>query len=125
VPFELAGAVLEEEGGLERWARLLPLLDETMLLADRGFDSGDFLAAAESVAATRAQFLVRLNASRRPPVLRHLPDGSFLSIKGDIGRVVLARLCEPRRSRVCARKVKSPLSRWNKHRRTLTTRHWS
>ena len=41
------------------WARrLLHLLDETMLvLIDRGFDGGEFLA---EVAATRAQFLVRL-----------------------------------------------------------------
>jgi Insertion element 4 transposase N-terminal/Transposase DDE domain len=65
------------------WARqLMPLLDATMLvLMDRGFDAGDFLA---EVAATRAQFLVRLNASRRPPVLRHLPDGSFLSLIGGV-----------------------------------------
>jgi hypothetical protein len=58
------------------WARrLLHLLDKTMLvLMDRGFDSGDFLAG---VAGTGAQFLVRLNANRRPPVLRHLPDGSL------------------------------------------------
>jgi hypothetical protein len=46
------------------WARrLLGLLDETMLvLMDRGFDAGTFLA---EVAATRAQFLVRLTAARR------------------------------------------------------------
>lgn len=46
------------------WARrLLHLLDETMLvLADRGFDAGAFLA---DLAATRAQFLVRLTAARR------------------------------------------------------------
>ncbi len=36
-------------------------------------------------------------------------------LTGDIGRAVLARLHGPRRPRVCARKVKSPLSRWNKH----------
>jgi hypothetical protein len=54
------------------WARrLLHLLDETMLvLMDRGFDGAEFLA---QVAATKAQFLVRLNASRRPPVLSRLP----------------------------------------------------
>jgi hypothetical protein len=61
------------------WARkLLHLLDETMLLlADRGFDAGEFL---REVAATQAQFLVRLCSTRRPPVLRRLPDGSFLSL---------------------------------------------
>jgi len=65
------------------WARkLLHLLDETMLvLADRGFDAADFLAG---VAATRAQFLVRLTANRRPPLLRHLPDGSITSVIGGV-----------------------------------------
>jgi hypothetical protein len=36
-------------------------------------------------------------------------------LAGDIGRAVLAGLHGPRRPRVCARRVKSPLSRWNKH----------
>jgi hypothetical protein len=40
------------------------------------------------------------------------PDGD---LAGDIGRAVLANLHGPRRPRVRARKVKSPLSRWNKH----------
>jgi Insertion element 4 transposase N-terminal/Transposase DDE domain len=35
-------------------------------------------------------------------------------LPGDIGRAVLARAHASRRPRVCARKVKSPLSRWNK-----------
>jgi Insertion element 4 transposase N-terminal len=65
------------------WARkLLHLLDESMLvLMDRGFDAGDFLG---QVAATKAQFLVRLNATRRPPVLGRLPDGSVLSVIGGV-----------------------------------------
>ena len=65
------------------WARkLLPLLDESMLvLMDRGFDAGKFLGQA---AATRAQFLVRLTAARRPPVLGRLADGSVLSLIGGI-----------------------------------------
>jgi hypothetical protein len=48
------------------WARqLLHLPGASMLvLMDRGFDGGTFLA---EVAATRAQFLVRLNGARRPP----------------------------------------------------------
>ena len=74
------------------WARtLLHLLDETMLvLADRRFDAGDFLA---EVAAAKAQFLVRLNASRRPPVLAHLPDGSFLSLIGGVKvRIITAQV---------------------------------
>jgi Insertion element 4 transposase N-terminal/Transposase DDE domain len=36
-------------------------------------------------------------------------------LAGSIGRAVLANLHGPRRPRVCARRVKSPLSRWNKH----------
>ncbi|MGH3193437.1 MAG: transposase [Streptosporangiaceae bacterium] len=46
------------------WARtLLHRLDETMLvLMDRGFDGGEFL---HEVAATKAQFLVRLTSARR------------------------------------------------------------
>jgi hypothetical protein len=36
-------------------------------------------------------------------------------LAGGIGRAVLANLHRPRRPRVCARRVKSPLSRWNKH----------
>jgi len=74
------------------WARqLLHLLDETMLvLADRGFDAGAFLA---ELAATRAQFLVRLTSTRRPPVLRDLPDGSFLSLIGGIKvRIITAQV---------------------------------
>lgn len=61
------------------WAcKLLHVLDEPMLvLMDRGFDAGEFLA---DVAATKAQFLVRLTATRQPPVLRHLPNGSFTSL---------------------------------------------
>jgi hypothetical protein len=75
-------------GGLD-WARqLLHLLDKTMLvLMDRGFDAGDFLA---DVAGTGAQFLVRLNASRRPAVLRHLSDGSFTSVIGGVKVRVIA-----------------------------------
>jgi hypothetical protein len=36
-------------------------------------------------------------------------------LAGGIGRAVLANLHGPRRPRACARRVKSPLSRWNKH----------
>jgi len=37
-----------------------------------------------------------------------------IDLIGDIGRAVLADLAPPRRPRVSVRKVKSPLSRWNK-----------
>ena len=87
----LAGAVSGTPAdGEVTWARrLLHLLDETMLvLMDRGFDGGEFLAG---VAAARAQFLVRLTSTRRPPVLHHLPDGSVLSVIGGVRvRVITA-----------------------------------
>jgi len=72
------------------WARtLLPLLDPTMLvLMDRGFDAAAFLA---ETAATGAQFLTRLTAARRPPLLARLPDGSALSrIGGVTVRIITA-----------------------------------
>jgi hypothetical protein len=80
----LLGAVFGSTAeGEITWARkLLHLLDETMLvLMDRGFDGGEFLA---EVAATKAQFLVRLGSVRRPPVLGHLPDGSVRSVIGGV-----------------------------------------
>jgi hypothetical protein len=80
----LLGAVFgSTASGEQAWARkLLHLLDATMLvLMDRGFDAGEFLG---EVAATRAQFLVRLTSLRRPPVLGHLPDGSVLSLIGGV-----------------------------------------
>ena len=86
----LIGAVFGSPADGEiTWARkLLHLLDETMLvLMDRGFDTGEFLA---DVAATKAQFLVRLTATRRPPVLRHLPDGSILSLIGGVRVRIIA-----------------------------------
>ena len=87
----LIGAVFGTPAdGEVAWARkLLRLLDDSMLvLMDRGFDAGQFLA---EVHAARAQFLVRLLSVRRPPVLRRFPDGSVLSVIGGIQvRVITA-----------------------------------
>jgi hypothetical protein len=86
----LIGAVFGSPADGEiTWARkLLHLLDETMLvLMDRGFDAGEFL---REVAGAKAQFLVRLTATRRPPVLRHLPDGSVLSLIGGVEVRIIA-----------------------------------
>ena len=52
-----------------------------IVLLDRGFSSNAFLA---TVAETRAAFLARLSATRKPPVLRRYDDGSFLSRIGQL-----------------------------------------
>jgi hypothetical protein len=57
--------------------RLLPLLRPGMLvLLDRGFDAATFLTAVDR---TGAMLLARGRSQRVPPVLRQLPDGSYLS----------------------------------------------
>ena len=52
-----------------------------IVLLDRGFASNAFL---EAVAGTSADFLARLSAARRPPVLHRYRDGSFLSQIGQV-----------------------------------------
>ena len=47
-----------------------------LVLLDRAFDANAFLG---EVAATGALLLARAKSTRRPPVLGHLPDGSYLS----------------------------------------------
>jgi hypothetical protein len=76
----LVGAVLGSAGDRdEAWLarRLLHLLRPGMLvLLDRAFDANTFLAA---VHATGAMLLARARSARDPRVVRHLPDGSYLS----------------------------------------------
>lgn len=70
------------EGETSYASRLLPLLDDTMLvLWDRGFDANDFL---EAVSGTGAAFLGRCRSNRRLPVLTRLRDGSYLSRMGTL-----------------------------------------
>lgn len=58
-------------------ARLTRSLQPGMIvLLDRGLSSNTLL---EQIADTGAALLARLTATREPPNLRHLPDGSFLS----------------------------------------------
>jgi len=71
----LGSAADRDEAHLAR--RLLPLLGPGMLvLLDRAFDANAFLA---EVHATGAALLARAKSTRNPGVLRHLPDGSYLS----------------------------------------------
>ncbi|MFU8855224.1 IS4 family transposase, partial [Micromonospora sp. SL1-18] len=89
----LLGAVFgpTSYGELTYARRLLSLLDADMLLlADRGFDSDDFLT---QVVGTRAQLLIRLNGRRTPAVLARLPDGSYLTrINGCTLRIIEAHI---------------------------------
>jgi Insertion element 4 transposase N-terminal/Transposase DDE domain len=71
----LGSAAERDETTLAR--RLVHLLGPGMLvLLDRAFDSSAFLA---EIAATGAAPLARAKSTRTPPVLAHLPDGSYLS----------------------------------------------
>lgn len=76
----LLGAVIGSAGDRDEAylaRRLLHLLRPGMLLLlDRGFDANTFLA---QVHATGAVLLARARGARNPRVLRHLPDGSYLS----------------------------------------------
>ncbi len=85
----LGSAGEKDEATLAR--RLLPLLHPGMLvLADRAFDANAFF---KDVAATGAVFLIRVRSTRRPPVLAHLPDGSYLSrLDGLKVRIIEAEL---------------------------------
>ena len=61
-----------------------------LVLIDRGFDGGEFLA---EVAATGAQFLVRLHANRRPPVLARCPTALSCRVIGGMKvRIIAAQI---------------------------------
>ena len=76
-----AGSVADrDETSLAR--RLLHLLRPGMLvLLDRAFDGNAFLA---DIAGTGAMLLARAKSTRNPPVLEHLPDGSYLARLEDL-----------------------------------------
>lgn len=70
----------ESDGELTYARRLLPALNDSMLLlADAAFDANEFL---RDVHATGARFLVRSSARRVPTPFRHLGDGSYLARLG-------------------------------------------
>jgi hypothetical protein len=95
----------ENDGELTYAARLLKALDRTMLLlADAGFDAGEF---ARDIQATGAQFLVRSSARRIPTPFRHLGAGSYLA---RIGYGVLPVLPVLLSVRVIEASVTAPLA---------------
>ena len=89
----LLGAVFgpRATGEITYAAHLVDRLDPGMLLlADRAFDGGAFLA---TVRAQGAQFLIRMRAGRRLPRLALLPDGSILTRLGPVNvRVIQAQV---------------------------------
>ncbi|MER5891369.1 IS4 family transposase [Streptomyces sp. NPDC001941] len=80
----LIGAVFgpTDTGETAYASRLLHHLGPDMLLLwDKGFDANAFLA---SLTDTGAQFLGRIRANRRTPVLARLGDSSYLSVIGTV-----------------------------------------
>ena len=77
----------------------------------------EMVTAAESVPGTdpdRASFTTALEAAKETLTAASGVISTGTSLTGRIGRAVLDDLLPPRRPRVSVRKVKSPLSRWNK-----------
>ena len=75
------------------------------------------VTAAETVPGTdpdRASFTIALETARQTLTRAAGVITDDASLTGRIGQAVLGSLLPPRRPRVSARKVKSPLSRWNK-----------
>jgi hypothetical protein len=92
--------------------RLLPLLGPGMLvLLDRAFAAAAFLA---EITATGAVLLGRAKSTRKPLVLQHLPDGSYLSrLDGGLAvRIIEARVAmtgaDGTRVRGCYRLITTP-----------------
>ena len=90
----LPGAALGSAAGRDEATvarRLLPLLRPGMLILPvRAFDASAFL---RQVAATGALPAARAKSTRHPPVLGHLPDGSYLPDLGGLAvRVIEARM---------------------------------
>ncbi|MGH7732227.1 MAG: IS4 family transposase [Gemmatimonadales bacterium] len=77
----------------------------------------EMVTAVETVPGTdpdRASFTTALEAAKETLTAASGVITASTSLTGRIGRAVLDDLLPPRRPRVSVRKVKSPLSRWNK-----------
>ena len=75
----------------------------------------DAVQAAPGTDPDRASYQAAADAAQDLVITgRNITDPGG-DLTGDIGRTVLARLNPPRRPRVCPRRIKSPLSRRNKH----------
>lgn len=108
----LGGRVLRshDPSGLtqEMWALLA--LYQALRIA-----STDAVQTVPGTDPDRASFTTAVHAAQTLLAgARNITDDTG-DLAGDIGRAVLANLNPPRRPRVSPRRVKSPLSRWNKH----------
>lgn len=75
----------------------------------------DAIATAPGIDPDRASYQIAVHTAQNLVTTAANIITGVTDLAGDIGRAVLAHLHRPRRPRVCARRVKSPLSRWAKH----------
>jgi len=75
----------------------------------------DAVATVPGTDPDRASYQIAVQAAQATVTQARGVITTSPCLAGAIGRAVLAGLHPPRRPRVCARRVKSPLSRWNKH----------
>jgi hypothetical protein len=75
----------------------------------------DAVATVSGTGPDRASYQVAVETAQTLVIgARNVVTGAG-DLTGDIGRAVLESLHGTRRPRVCARRVKSPLSRWARH----------
>jgi hypothetical protein len=96
--------------GLQQEMRALLALYQALRTA-----IADAVQSAPGTDPDRASYQIAVETAQNLVTTARNITGPHDDLTGDIGRAVLASLNPPRRPRVCARKVKSPLSRWNKH----------
>ncbi|MDQ6739024.1 MAG: transposase [Actinomycetota bacterium] len=75
----------------------------------------DAIATVDGTDPDRASYQLAVTTAQNLVIGTENVVAETVDLAGEIGRAVLANLNPPRRPRVCARRVKSPLSRWNKH----------
>ena len=75
----------------------------------------DAVATSPGKDPDRASWQTAVDTARNLVISARGVTGQPGDLAGDIGRAVLARLHRPRRPRVCARRVKSPLTPPDKH----------
>ena len=108
----LNGRVLRsgDPGGLEQEMWALLALYQALRIAIT-----DAVATAPGTDPDRASYQAAVETAQTLVIGARNIAAEAGDLAGDIGRVVLATLNGPRLPRVCARRVKSPLSRWAKH----------